>query len=90
MAASSTPAGGGRLRVAQVVEHRGVQEERVLGDDGHLFAQRFQLHVADVDPIHRTAPPVGSYSRMISDASDVLPAPDGPTSPIVGRRDPSG
>ena len=41
----------GRLRVAQIVEDRGVQQERILRDDGDLLAQRLDLQVAHVDAI---------------------------------------
>src|SRR6185312_8321247 len=44
-----------RLREAQVLANRLVEEIRLLGDDAHELAQRLQREIADVDAPDRDA-----------------------------------
>ena len=47
---------GVRSRVGDVVAQRGAEQERVVGHQGDLVAQRLQVHVADVDSVDRDLP----------------------------------
>ena len=69
-----------RRAVADVVAHRIVEQQRILGDQADLPPQIQQPHFGrSGNPSSRISPCVGSANRGIRFASVVFPQPLGPT-----------